>query len=132
MPYLLRVETGLVHVYWHGCLTRADLESIGGDLRRTGEELQAVPDVLHTFDGVTGRDFQPIVVYMVSLLRKRVRIPLPVRSAMVAATAEGQTMARLFKVLNRTHNLEMEVFATEAAARRWLAKNRNEARAASG
>ena len=41
---------------------------------------------------------------------------------MVVTTKEGEALAAVFKTLNRTPNLEMRVFADEAAARLWLAR----------
>ena len=49
-------------------------------------------------------------------------IALPCGTASVAKTAEGSSMARMMATLNRTHNLEMRVFDSEDAARRWLGR----------
>ncbi len=122
MPYSYTTEGRIVHVSWHGLVTKDDLVAFGVDMPRVGQELGFAPDVLHTFDAVTGHSFQPIAAYMYSLLQKRVRIPNPIRAAIVATTPEGAALAKVFTTLNRTRNLEMKVFANEAAARRWLAR----------
>ena len=121
MPYTYTIEDRIVHIAWAGVISKDDLQSIGKDIPRLAGLLGFAPDVLHTFDGMTGYSFQPIAAYVLSLVRKRVTIPHPVRSASVAKTPEMQKMARFFQSLNRTKNLEMEVFESEGAARHWLA-----------
>ena len=122
MPYSYTNEGRIVHVSWLGLVTKEDLVALVEDMPRIGRELGLAPDVLHTFAAVTGHSFQPIAAYMYSLLQKRVEIPNPIRAAIVATTPEGEALAKVFKTLNRTHNLEMKVFGNEAAARRWLAR----------
>ena len=122
MPYSYFNEGRIVHVSWHGLVTKEDLVAFVDDMPRVGQALGLAPDVLHTFEAVTGHSFQPIAAYMYSLLQKRTQIPNPIRAAIVATTQEGEALGTVFKTLNRTSNLEMKVFANEAAARRWLAR----------
>ncbi len=122
MPYTYTSKGRIVHVSWYGVVTPEDLQALGADMPRVGRELGFAPDVLHTFAGVTGHSFQPIEVYKYTLRQKQVRIPNPIRAAMVATSPEGQALAKVFKALNRMRNLEMDVFADETAARRWLAR----------
>ncbi|HOG92339.1 MAG TPA: hypothetical protein PK879_08600 [Opitutaceae bacterium] len=53
-------------------------------------------------------------------MAKQVPPPVPIRSAMVNATMQGEYVATLFKMLNRVENIEMRVFCDEASARLWL------------
>ena len=122
MPYSYIIEGRTVRVDWQGLVTKDDLVAFGADMPRIGQQLGFAPDVLHTFEAVTGSNFQPIAAYLYSLLQKRVEIPNPIRAAIVAMTAEGEALAKVFTALNRTRNLEMKVFANETAARRWLAR----------
>ena len=122
MPYSYTIEGRLVHVSWHGMITKEDLVAFGVDMPQVGRSLGSAPDVLHTFEAVEGHRFQPIAAYMYSLLQKRVEIPNPVRAAIVAVTQEAEALATVFKTLNRTRNLEMKIFANEAAARLWLSQ----------
>lgn len=122
MPYSYTIDDRIVHVSWSGVIAKDDLKSFGEDMPRVGRELGFAPDVIHTFDGVAGHSFQPIAAYLYSLLQKRVQIPNPIRAAIVASTPEGKAMAKVFTTLNRSRNLEMGVFADEASARRWLAR----------
>ncbi len=87
-----------------------------------GRMLGRAPDVLHTFDGVTGLGFDPTAAYEYSMRQKAVAIPNPIRAAMVATTKENEYLATLFTKLNRVSNLEMRVFFDEASARIWLAR----------
>jgi hypothetical protein len=120
MPYTHTVEGRIVHIVWSGVVSKEDLQSLGEDLPRFAAELGFAPDLLHNFDAVTGYGFQPIAAYMLSLVRKRLAIAHPVKSASVAKTPELRRMVQIFKTLNRTHNLTMEIFDSEEAARRWL------------
>ena len=120
MPYTYTIEDRIVHIAWGGVISKDDLQAIGKDMPRLARELGFAPDVLHTFDGATGYSFQPIAAYALSLLRKRVVIPYPVRSASVVTTPEQRSLAKIFKALNRTHNLTMGIFDSEEAARRWI------------
>ncbi|MBK8475551.1 MAG: hypothetical protein IPL39_04370 [Opitutaceae bacterium] len=121
MPYTYTIEDRIVHLAWSGVVAKEDLQAIGREMPRLAAELGFAPDVLHTFDAVAGYSFQPIAAYALSLLRKRVVIPYPVRSAAVARTPESLALARIFIALNRTRNLTMEVFDSEEKARRWIA-----------
>jgi hypothetical protein len=120
MPFTHTIEDRIVHVEWAGIVSKEDLQAIGKLMPRLSAELGFAPDVLHTFDAVTGYGFQPIAAYMVSLLRKRAVIPCPVRSASVVKTPEAKSLASIFKALNRSPNLTIEIFESEAAARRWI------------
>jgi hypothetical protein len=120
MPFTHTVEGRLLHIHWSGVVSRDDLQRFGGTMPGLVAGLGFVPDVLHSFEAVEGYSFQPFVVYLVSLLRKRVTIPAPVRAAAVATKPELLKLAQLFKALNGSPNLTIEVFRTEAAARAWL------------
>jgi hypothetical protein len=122
MPYSYTIEGRIVHVRWQGSIVKEDLESLGREMPRVGRQLGFAPDVLHTFGETTGFSFEPLAAYQYSLQQKQVKIPNPIRAAMVAATPDCEALATVFKTLNRTPNLEMQVFANEAAARRWLAR----------
>ncbi len=87
-----------------------------------GRRLGAAPDVLHTFEGAEDFGFEPIAAYLHSQAQRNVTIPNPIRAAVVATTQECEALATAFKTLNRTPNLEVKVFANEAAARLWLAR----------
>lgn len=122
MPYAYTVEERIVHVSWHGVITAGDLETFGVEMPQVGRQLGFAPDVIHTFEGVTGNAFQPIAAYIYSLQQKRVPIPNPVHVAIVATSPESEALATVFKTLNRASSLEMKVFANETAARLWLAQ----------
>ncbi len=126
MPFSHTVENRVLHVSWSGVISRDDLQAFGQTVPEVAKGLGFTPQILHTFDELEGYSFQPIVVYTVSLLRKRVKIPVPVRSAaLVRAQDPGRrkemiALANLFKAMNRTRNLTIEVFHDEAEARAWL------------
>ena len=121
MPYTHTVEDRILHFSWFGVLSLEDLQTFGRNMPGLVASLGFSPNILHTFDEMKGYSFQPIMVYMFSLLRKRAKIPHPVKSAAVAKTPEVLAVARLFKAVNHSPNLTIEVFSTDEAARVWLA-----------
>ncbi len=120
MPFTHTIEEQFVHIRWSGVLTKDDLQAIGKLLPAIGAQLRRAPHVLHNFDAVERCAFPPIAALEQSVQRKRVQMPFPVKSATVARTPEVLAMARVFQALNRNQNLEMEIFDSEEAARRWL------------
>ena len=122
MSYSYSIEERIVHVRWQGVIAADDLDAFGQDMPRIGKELGFAPNVLHTFAETTGFSFEPVAAYQYSLLQKQVKIPNPIRAAMVVGTSDGEALATVFKTLNRTPNLTMRVFANETAARLWLAQ----------
>jgi hypothetical protein len=111
-----------VHVSWHGLIAQADLDSFSKEMPRIGRGLGFAPDVLHTFEAVTGLGFDPAAAYQYSHKQRQVEIPNPIRAAMVVTTKESEYLATVFMKLNRAANLEMQVFFDEASARHWLAR----------
>ena len=122
MPFSCTVEEYCVHVAWRDAISVGDLRSFGQEMPRIGRTLGRAPDVLHTFEAVTGLGFDPAAAYEYSVRQKAVAIPNPIRAAMVATTKENEYLATLFLKLNRAPNLDMRVFFDEASARAWLAR----------
>ena len=121
MPYSHTIEGRIVHVCWHGIVAEDDLDVFGKEMPQLGRRLGFAPDVLHTFAEVTG-GLRPIEAFTYSLRQNQELIPNPIRAAIVVGGGEGEALATVFKELNRTPNLEMKLFADEAAARLWLAR----------
>ncbi|MBE2213607.1 MAG: hypothetical protein IAE82_07035 [Opitutaceae bacterium] len=122
MPYTATVEDRIIHIAWEGVIAPDDLEGVDREIPRLAAELRFAPNVLHTFDQVTGRSFDPMAAFAVSQKRKYRRIPVPVRAALVVKSPEATRIAEVFVALNRTPNLTMERFPSEKAARAWLAE----------
>ena len=120
MPFTHAVEDDILHFNWYGIITREDLQTFGKNMPALAASLGFVPNVLHTFDQMTGYRFQPLVGYTLSLLRKREKIPYPVKAAAVVNTPEKLALARLFKACNHSPNLTIEIFESEERARAWL------------
>ena len=121
MPYTYTIEERVVHVSWSGDVSKRDLDAFGEEMPRVGQRLGFAPDVLHTFADVMP-GLQPIEAFMYSQRRNQVPIPNPIRVAIVAQDQLGEALATVFQELNRTPNLTMKVFPTEAEGRRWLAR----------
>ena len=122
MPFSCTIEERCVHVAWREAISVEDLREFGREMPRIGRTLGRAPDVIHTFEEVTGLGFDPSAAYEYSMSQKAVAIPNPIRAAMVATTKENEYLATIFIKLNRAPNLEMRVFFDEASARVWLAR----------
>lgn len=120
MPFSHQIEGRIVHLRWRGVMATEELSLIGPLMRELSRELGFVPQLLHTFDEISGCDLAPLAAYEHSAERQRVPIPKPARAAAVAKTVEVRDMARVFQLLNRNPGLEMEVFDSEEDARAWL------------
>lgn len=120
MPFSHSIEDRIIHIRWSGTLTKDDLQAAGREIPRLVAQLGFVPHLLHNLNAVEQLAFPPLAAYEHSVQRKRVSIPAPLKSATVAQTPAIAAMAQVFRAMNRTPNLEMEVFSTEAEARAWL------------
>jgi len=120
LPYTVTIEDRFVHVDLSGLISREDLKSVDQEMPLIAAQLGFGPNVLHSFAGVTGHSYELITAYMVSVIRKRIRIPQPVKSALVATTPATKRMAELFQELDATPNLTIEVFGSDPEARAWL------------
>lgn len=121
MPYSHSIKEHYIHIQWHGELCNEDLRSIGAELPGISAKLGYAPNILHTFDEVTGGKIEPWSIFQHSLRREDTRLPNKAKSAAVAKTAKVHAITRLFMELNRNPNIVMEVFDDEEAAIRWLA-----------
>lgn len=124
MPFSCQIEGRIVHFCWSGVLHLAELQELGTEMPGLSTlVMQATglpPQLLHNFDAVTDCDFPPVAVQAHSIRRQEMVIPWPVKSAVVASLGGGRSVARLFQALNRSNNLRLELFDSEAAAREWL------------
>jgi hypothetical protein len=120
MPFTATVEDKIIHIAWEGVVSQDDLQHVDREIPRLATELRFAPNVLHTFDAVTERGFEPMAVYAVSQQRRQRKIPVPVKSALVVRTPEARRVAEVFMALNRTPNLTLETFDSEKRARAWL------------
>lgn len=120
MPYSHSIKDHYLHIQWHGELCNEDLRSIGAELPGISARLGYAPNVLHTFDDVTGGKIEPWSIFQHSLRREDTRLPNKAKSAAVAKTAKVHAITRLFMELNRNPNIVMAVFDSEEAAIKWL------------
>ncbi|HOF08455.1 MAG TPA: STAS/SEC14 domain-containing protein [Opitutaceae bacterium] len=120
MPYTHTIEGRIIHIAWSGRITKDDLAKLGRELPQIAGKLHFAPNVLHTYDDSIELGFELTKIHHYSTVAKQVPPPVPIRSAMVNATMQGEYVATLFKMLNRVENIEMRVFCDEASARLWL------------
>lgn len=120
MPYRVALDEPFVRVWFFGILSGANLRDVADELRSHEHALGMVPDRLVDMSEMVATD----AVFNLAILAARVRavqrFPNPFRSALVAPKVEVAGFARIFRVLNRNPQIEVQVFEEVEAAERWL------------
>lgn len=120
MPYRVALDEPFVRVWFSGILTGANLREVADELRSHERELGMVPDRLVDMSDMVATD----AVFNLAILAARVRgvqrFPNAFRSALVAPKVEVAGFARIFRILNRNPQIEVQVFDTVEAAELWL------------
>lgn len=120
MPYQLTQTEDFVHIEWCGEMTDDDLIALSRQMPQIATRLGYAPNVLHTFDQVTGAKIKPWSLFEHSLRQKRLRLRNPIKCGWVVRDATVRRMGMLAQELNRNPNLMVELFDTIAAAKAWL------------
>ncbi|ACB77340.1 hypothetical protein [Opitutus terrae] len=120
MPYQFTQTDEFVLIEWCGEMTDEDLVALGRQMPQIATKIGYAPNVLHTFDQVTGAQIKPWSIFEHSLRQKRLRLKNPIKCAWVVHTPEVRRMGQLAQELNRNPNLTLELFDTLAAAKTWL------------
>lgn len=120
MPFRIEITPTYVHVDWHGEMTNRDLIDLAIEMPRIGQMLGKVPNVLHTYEQVEQMhlDFGALHAHASGL--SRLKLPNRSRTAMVCCSPVSFGMGRMMQSLNSNPDLEMEVFDSVEAARRWI------------
>jgi hypothetical protein len=120
MPIRIEILPEYVHVAWYGSLVNEDLAMLGAEMPKIGQLLGKVPNVLHTFDEVSGIGLQFEAMHMHSRHLARIKLPNRSRTASVCNNPLSFGMARMMQSLNHNPDLVMEVFSTMDEALAWL------------
>ncbi len=120
MPIRIEILPEYVHVTWYGSLANDDLALLGTEMPKLGIQLGKVPNVLHTFDEVTGIGMQFEAMHSHGRHLGRIKLPNRSRTASVCSNPLSFGMARMMQSLNHNPDLQMEVFSTMEEALRWL------------
>lgn len=120
MPYRIALDESYVRVWFSGVVTGADLREVADELRAHERELGVMPDRLVDMSDMvaTGTTFN--LAILAARVRGVQRFPNGFRSALVAPRVEVAGFARIFRVLNRNTQIEVEVFDQLEAAEAWL------------
>ena len=120
MSYRVSLDEPFLRVWFTVILTGANLRVVAEELRAHERELGMVPDRLVDMSDMVATD----AVFNLAILAARVRgvqrFPNTFRSALVAPKVEVAGFARIFRILNRNPQIEVQVFDTVEAAERWL------------
>jgi hypothetical protein len=120
MPYRVSLSEPYVRVDFSGVLTGRDLREVADELRAHERELGMVPDRLVDMSGMvaTGATFE--LAILAARVRGVQRFPNTFRSALVAPRVEVAGFARIFRILNRNPQIDVQVFERLEAAETWL------------
>jgi hypothetical protein len=101
-------------------MTGRDLREVADELRAHERELGLVPDRLADMSGMvaTGATFE--LAILAARVRGVQRFPNTFRSALVAPKVEVAGFARIFRILNRNPQIDVQVFERLEAAEAWL------------
>ena len=120
MPYRVALDEPFVRVWFSGILTGADLRDVANELRAHERELGMVPDRLVDMSDMVATSTALNLAILAARVRGVQRFPNAFRSALVAPKVEVAGFARIFRILNRNPQIEVQVFAHVEAAERWL------------
>ncbi len=120
MPYRIALDEPYVRVWLSGVVTGADLREAADELRAHERELGIMPDRLVDMSDMvaTGTTFN--LAILAARVRGVQRFPNTFRSALVSPKVDVAGFARIFRVLNRNSQIEVEVFDQLEAAEAWL------------
>jgi hypothetical protein len=120
MPYHVSLSEPYVRVEFSGVMTGRDLREVADELRAHERELGMVPDRLVDMSGMvaTGATFE--LAILAARVRGVQRFPNTFRSALVAPRVEVAGFARIFRILNRNPQIDVQVFERLEAAETWL------------
>lgn len=124
MPYRVALDAPILRVWFTGVLSGANLRDVADELRAHERELGMVPDRLVDMSGMLATDTAFNLAILAARVRAVQRFPNSFRSALVAPAVAVAGFARIFRILNRNPQIEVQVFENAEAAERWLLEPR--------
>jgi hypothetical protein len=120
MPYLVRVENGILFLTLSGVLTRDDFVTLAKEAVATEAAFDVIPHRVVDFSTVTAFDIDYATMHDFAATRLKTRFPNSFKSAHVAPELAQYGYARMFQNLNDHPQITIAIFPTVAAARKWL------------
>lgn len=123
MPASCEMIGDLLHVTFTGFLTPEELIQTARQVADLESRLEAAPNRITDLTAVTDSEIGSATVQEVAALRRRTRLPNPIRSALVAPLPVHMGFARMFQTLNDHPQITMQVFRDRSEALAWLAQD---------
>lgn len=120
MPYRVSLSEPFIRVWFTGVLSGADLRNVANEVHQHERELGMVPDRLVDMSGMEATSGTFNLAILAARVRAVQRFPNSFRSALVAPRVEVAGFARIFRILNRNPQIEVQVFGNRDAAETWL------------
>ena len=120
MPYRVELDEPFIRVWFSGVLSGANLREVADELRAHEREIGMVPDRLVDMSRMVATDAAFNLAILAARVRGIQRFPNAFRSALVAPKVEVAGFARIFRILNRNPQIDVQVFQRVEDAERWL------------
>jgi len=126
MAYQLRSDQSIIRITFSGTMSVEDLTALGEELRAFEEGHDRTPDRLTDLSAVEARDSTFKIILELARRRAAALFKNPFRSAIVAATPDMAGFARMFRILNRNPQIEVQIFDSVIDAEEWLSVAANQ------
>ncbi len=110
----------ILHVYFSGVITRADLLDWAQELTRIEAVLPMTPHRLNDISGVIDLPFGYDDINAFRRLRQSARLRNPIRSALYAPNDLQFGLSRMFQMLHSQPEIEVGIFRDREKAVAWL------------
>lgn len=125
MPCRIALEGPYFRAWLSGIVTGGDLHEVADQFRAEEEGLGVVPDRLVDMTEMVATAATFNLAILAARVRAVQRFPNRFRSALVSPRVEVAGFARIFRILNRNPQIEVQVFDQVDAAKAWLESPRS-------
>jgi hypothetical protein len=120
MPYSVEEEGTILRATFSGVMTGEDLHAFAVDIETLLATRDRVPNNLLDLRAVEPSRLSFNDLLSLAKLRETVKLPNPIRTAIVADSPTMTGFARMYQSLNQNPSVTIQVFTDVAAAERWL------------
>jgi hypothetical protein len=120
MPFDIQIRDNIIRLTYTGYVTKAELFASAQEIVRVEGTFERRPDQLTDLSGIVDRETNYETLSTVASERRTRVFPNNWRLAMVAPTPLGFGLARMFKTLTESPQIDIQIFQTLAEAEAWL------------
>lgn len=120
MPCRVALDGPFYRIWFTGVVTGTDLRDLAAQVHDHERELGRVPDRVVDMSDMLATSGSFNLAILAARVRGVQRFPNAFRSALVAPRIEVAGFARIFRILNRNPQIQVEVFEQMDDAEAWL------------